>query len=334
MKRTLPPRVYKKHGAFYFVDLEYKWHKLSREDEGLPKMYRALAALRETATTSDMMPAVIARWTQSKIDAGDWSSGTQTDMERVGRIVGGRFEEFRPSQVTAPTVFEYLKAYAKQPRTYNLHRTLLKSVMSFAALEGLRDGHNPVDDVPRKKTSGRHRIVTDDEIKAIKESLMMAARGGRSHVLMLDMCLETGQRIGDVLGLRWQDVTDDGILVDQSKSGGKTKRLIEHSDLTLAIVTELAQGRDKIGHLFVTSTGKPYTYSAIRSAWVRALARAGIEDLNIHDLRGRAGADVADSADIYTAQKLLGHQSVTMTEHYVRGKTRQRVAARSKLSNS
>jgi hypothetical protein len=45
------------------------------------------------------------------------------------------------------------------------------------------------------------------------------------------------------------------------------------------------------GPLLKTQSGLPYRYAGIRSAWVRACERARIEDLNIHDLRGRAGVD-------------------------------------------
>lgn len=323
----LPARVYLKHGAYYYVDLARKWHRLCREKDGLPAMYRALASLTESARTEHLMPAVISRWCEDKIARGDWSDGTQVDMERVSRIVGNRFAEFSPSQVTAPIAAQYLKAYIKQPRTYNLHRNVLRQVMSFAALEGLRTGYNPIDDVPAAKQQARHRIVTDAEIVAIKAALMGAKRGGRTHCLMLDLCLELGQRIGDVLNLRWQDITESGIVVDQSKTGAR--RIVAWSPALHSIIEELGQGRDRIGHLLVQSTGKAYTYAGIRSAWVRALEKAGVEDLHIHDLRGRAGADVADSRGIYEAQKLLGHASVQMTEHYVKTKTRTLVKGRS-----
>jgi integrase len=54
---------------------------------------------------------------------------------------------------------------------------------------------------------------------------------------------------------------------------------------------------------------------------------AGIEDLNIHDLRGRSGVDAlqASGQDIRAAQRLLGHTSEAMTRHYVEGKFAKRV---------
>ncbi len=45
--KHLPQRVYLKHGAYYFVDHQYKWHRLG---VSLGEMYRALATYVETDT--------------------------------------------------------------------------------------------------------------------------------------------------------------------------------------------------------------------------------------------------------------------------------------------
>lgn len=322
MKRALPPRVYLKHGRYWHVGQDAKWRPLTREKAGLPAMYRALADLTDKANNSDRVPAVIARWADSKVEAGDWSDGVKEDMDRICLLIGKRFANFTPRDVTTPVCAKYLSTYLAKPRTYNLHRSVLRQVMSFAALEGLRDGHNPVDDVPTRKLKQRVRIVTDAEVAAMKRALMQQKRGGPAHCRMLDLCLLTGQRVSDVLKLRWQNVTDDGVVIDQAKTGAPL--LIEWTPELAAVVDACGSERDRIGHLLVQSTGKPYRYAGVRSAWVRAMERAGIENLHIHDLRGRAGADVADERDSYAAQKLLGHKSVTMTEAYIQGKTRKR----------
>ena len=43
MKRSLPKRTYLKHGAWYYIDMQRKWHRLCAVSAGLPSMYRALA---------------------------------------------------------------------------------------------------------------------------------------------------------------------------------------------------------------------------------------------------------------------------------------------------
>lgn len=321
----LPPRVYLKHRAYYLVTLQNKWVRLCAEKEGLPAMYRALAAFVDADATRDRMPAVIARWYDSKIEAGDWSTQkNRDDQKRIADHMAAEFDEIRPAQVTTPLCATYLKPFLTKARTYNLHRTMLRQVLSFAALEGLRQGANPVDDVPRRKTSGRHRVVTDDEVKRLKEAAAKQPRNGQALIQMMDLAMLTGQRIGDVIRLRWQDVTEKGLLFDQGKGQGRTKLLVKWSPALRAAIAACGKRGDKIGHVLKSERGTGYTYGGLRSSWDRLCERAQVEDLNMHDFRGRAGVDALlddeGEEDIKAAQRLLGHKSEGMTRHYVEGK--------------
>lgn len=321
----LPRRTYLKHGRYWFVDATNKWHGLTREADGLPAMFRALATLTDAAKAEDTMPAVASRWLESKTEAGDWCEDARKDNERVCARIGRKMVQFRPRQVTTPVCAAFLKEYVPKPRTYNLHRSVLRQVLAFAALEGLREGHNPIDNIPQRKTIKRVRIVTAGEVDAMAQALMTAKRGGPAHVRMLGLCLKTGQRIGDVLKCRAQDCTDEGVEFDQGKTGAPL--VVEWDDELRALVDQCFEGRDRIGFLLVQSTGAPYRYSGIKSAWQRAMVKAGVENLHIHDLRGEAGARLADVLGPYAAQVLLGHASIKMTEHYISGKTRRRATA-------
>lgn len=319
-RSDMPRRVYLRHGAYYFVTLAGKWIKLSRQSEGLPAMYRALASLTEQEATSDRMPAVLTRWLDSK--RPEWADKTATDQERIADEMAEAFAEFSPADVTTPICAEYLRRYVATPRTHNLHRTMLRQVLAFAALEGLREGFNPIDNIPQKALKGRKRWVTDAELKLLKDAALQQSRNGEALVQMIDLALLTGQRIGDLLGLRWQDVTDAGIRVQQGKTGERL--LIEWTPALRAAIKACERG-DKIGHVLKTQSGTGYRYAGIRSAWVRACARAGLDDLNIHDLRGRAGMDKRDADGLEGAKDLLGHRSIRTTEHYVDGKAPRRV---------
>ena len=327
-KNGLPRRVYLKHSRYWYVaPADGKWHPLTRERDGLPAMFRALAELTDKARVSDYMPAVVSRWLESKADEGAWADGTRVDNERVADAISKGLAEFKPDQVTTPVCATYLKQLIGKPRTYNLHRSILRQVLAYAALEGLREGFNPIDNIPQRRMEKRVRIVRPAEIDLISQALMKQKRGGPAHVRMLGLCLKTGQRISDVLKCRAQDCTDDGIEFDQGKGQGRVKLLVEWDAELRALVDQCFEGRDRVGYLLVQSTGKPYRYAGVRSAWVRALQRACITDLHVHDLRGEAGARLTDMLGPYAAQVLLGHASIKMTEHYIAGKTRRRAKA-------
>lgn len=319
-KNGLPRRVYLRHGAYYLVDLAGKWHRLSAERDGLPAMYRALATMQDAHARSDLMPAVISSWLTGKRPG--WSASQRRNMERIAGQLSHAFAEFRPDQVATPVCAEYLATLADRPRTHNQHRDALRQVLAHAAVLGLREGHNPVDNIKGKSTPGRHRIVTDAEIAAIRAAAGSGRSdsAGRALVQMIDIALVTGQRIGDMLRMRWQDVTDAGLYIEQGKGKGRVRILIEWSPALRAAVAACGSGTTKLGHLLKTSTGTRYTYAGMRSAWDRACRKAGVEDLHIHDLRGRAGADAVQADSLEGARALLGHTTQRMTSHYTSGK--------------
>lgn len=319
-KDGLPRRVYMRHGAYYYVTPAGKWIRLSAEKHGLPAMYRALASLTDAETTSERMSAVIARWLEAK--RPEWADKTAVDQDRIAATMAEAFADLSPNQVTTPVCTEYLQRFAATPRTHNLHRTMLRQVLAAAAREGLREGHNPVDNVPARTVKGRKRWVSDTEVEAIKAGALQAARNGEALVQMIDLALLTGQRIGDLIRLRWQDVTEHGLRVQQGKTGERL--LIEWTPALRAAIAACERG-DRIGFVLQTQSGHGYRYAGIRSAWVRACARAGVEDLNIHDLRGRAGMDKRDADGLEGAKDLLGHRSIKTTEWYVDGKAPRKV---------
>lgn len=322
MKRDLPRRVYLKHGAFWYVDLARKWHRLCAEREGLPAMYRAFAKLTEQASLVDRMPAVMAAWADAAKKEKKWSASHARNVERTILVLGRKLAEFAPADVTSADVDEVLESFADRPRTYNLCRNVLRQCLAYASRKRMRDGANPVVNVPGKSTPGRKRHATDAEIAAVKKAAL-TKRNGVALVQMIDLALLTGQRIGDIVAWRWQDVTDTALMVEQRKTG---KRLaIELTPALRAVLADCARGKDKIGHILKTQSGSGFTYAGMRSKWDRACTLAGVNDLHIHDLRGRAGVDKREVDGMEAAKDLLGHDQMATTAHYIEGKTVRRV---------
>jgi hypothetical protein len=58
-----------------------------------------------------------------------------------------------------------------------MHRSILRQVLAFGALEGLREGYTPINNIQTKRTPGRRRLVTGDEIELLK----VAARNDQAR---------------------------------------------------------------------------------------------------------------------------------------------------------
>jgi integrase len=322
-RNGLPKRVYIRGGRHYYVvPGTEEWKKLTLVKEGLPAMYRALAALTDQQARVDLMPAVAVRWHTFKVEAGDWSDGMVENMTPIVTEIGKRLCDYTPAEITTPIAADFLRHHLRHPRAYNMRRSVLRQVLSYAALEGLRDGHNPVDDIPQRKMKKRIRIVTAADIAGLKGAFLEARRGGETHCRILDTMMECGQRIGDVLKIKSKHLTDQGIEFDQEKTDAPL--LVKWSPKLKTAIYGALEGRDcdPEDFVFVQSTGKPYTYAGVRSAWDRACAKAGVDNLHRHDMRGKAAADTLVKRGLKAAQDLMGHESITQTEDYIKGKLR------------
>jgi len=157
---------------------------------------------------------------------------------------------------------------------------------------------------------------------------------------------QTGQRIGDLLALNWQDVSDEGIYFHPSKTVNSSgvRLLITMTPELRATLDSAKSGKVKaIGPVICTQGGARFTYSGAQTAWKRACARArtryeadckkrgtGVDPLylvgmHFHDLRAKAltGRGRVDGA--LAEQMLGGHTTADITAHYTKSRQIERV---------
>ncbi len=158
---------------------------------------------------------------------------------------------------------------------------------------------------------------------------------------LIDVAYLTGQRIGDLLELRWQrdddepdapHVTDAGLRFRPSKTRAKTgatvviqwsQRLRDAVERLRRLQSERllkrrASQRLVSGYLFTAQDGKAITYSGAISAWKRAVKRAGVRGVHFHDLRAKALTD-KDHREGMQAARIMGtHSTEAQTADYVR----------------
>lgn len=140
------------------------------------------------------------------------------------------FGEMAPAELTSADVWEFMQARGKTSKVRaNRERSLLQSVMRYAIVWGhLRD--NVVREVPPFKEMPRDRYVTDEEFQAVKAiaSPVVAA--------VMELARLTGQRRGDLITLRRDAITDDGLMVSQTIC--RVARMERHAS---AVASEIAR---------------------------------------------------------------------------------------------
>jgi integrase/recombinase XerD len=189
--------------------------------------------------------------------------------------------------------------------------TALRSVLGYLYLRGVTDNQLALG-VPAP--SGPHgtslpRWIPAAELKALLASGdRTTAMGRRDHAIVM-LLARCGLRVGEVVGLRLEDLDwSAGEIVVRGK-GSRTERLPMPVDVGKALVVYLRRGRPVTTSraVFVRASGPPIGLSAqsVRKVVRRACTRAGITVVSPHRLRHsaatamlRAGASLEEVGQV------------------------------------
>lgn len=173
---------------------------------------------------------------------------------------------------------------------------------------------NPGAGVKMFKEDSRDRFLTPDEmprfLKAVAEE---PSETIQDAILLL---LFTGARKSNVLGMAWQDV-DLGRAVwriPETKSGK-----VVVLPLVAPAMAVLERRAERRGNSPWVLPGRNGPLATIRHVWKGLCARAGVEDLRIHDLRRTLGSwQAMQGSSLLTIGKSLGHTDPSATAVYAR----------------
>lgn len=191
---------------------------------------------------------------------------------------------------------------------------LLSKMFSWS---GRRGEINPCTGIERFVEKKRRRYLSTAELGRLGEALAaFETEGGVSPhpIAAIRLLLLTGARLGEILTLRWNYVDRErGCLkLPDSKTGAKEIHLNEAAFAVLdAMPRELDNpyvivGQRSGGHL--VNLEKP---------WQRVRARAGLDDVRLHDLR-HSFASIGAGAGLGLPMigALLGHTQAATTARY------------------
>lgn len=302
--RNLPPCVYLRHGAYCLVKAG-KWTRLGSD---LPAALMEYARLHTqpkggmAALIQEALPHIL----KGKADA------TIKQYKVAARRLQAILAEFAPTQVTPRHITQIRRSMSDTYAVANRTISVLRLVFDYALEEQIVES-NPCVGVKRLAQHTRTRRILPGEYQAIR-----AKAGGLLQVVM-DLCYLTGQRIGDVLTIKRADLLDDGIFIQQQKTGARlmvawTPELREAVERAKALHGQVASL-----YLLKGTRKQAPTYHMIWKQWRVACQAAGVEDANIHDLRAMSGTDA--EAQGHDPQALLGHTDRKMTRRYLRDRT-------------
>ena len=141
--------------------------------------------------------------------------------------------------------------------------------------------------------------------------------------LAMELALWTGQRQGDLIRVRWDDVRAGVLRVVQEKTG---KELWVPISQPLAAI--LAEAPKMAVTMLVNSKGRPWARAnPLAQAFGDELKRLGLTDLVFHGLRKTTAVVLAEAGCTTKQIAAITGQSDQMVEHYTRMADRSHLAS-------
>ncbi len=231
---------------------------------------------------------------------------------------------------------EKLEAGLSAATVRKMHAVLSKA-MKQAVLDGLI--HRNVCDSVRPPRLARKEIRPLDPEQA--GALLRAAASDRLEALYV-LAVHTGMREGELLGLKWEDVSLDGeepvlrlrralvreagkVALGELKTPKSRRQVRLTRAAAGALRAHLARQMEEIeragpsyragGLVFATESGSPINPSNLRNrSFKPLLRRAGLAGICFHDLRHTC-ATLLLTRNVHPklVQELLGHATISMT---------------------
>lgn len=313
--KGLPRRMHLKGGAYYHVSSgnPRKWVKLDSEWAIAIRLYAEIEGLQSTRSDTTFR-AVAERYRREifRTKAPQTQKDNDKELANLEKVFGDMpMDEIKPYHVRRYLDTRGLKARVRA----NREKALLSHVFNCAREWGYTDAANPCAGVKGHKEIGRDRYVEDAEFKAVWDAAHYTVQDA------MDIAYLTGQRPTDVRKIERADIKEGALWFTQGKTGKKLRITIE-GELDTVLERILARKHKVTGPwLIQDEDGQPLSYEMLRFRFHRARQAAKVK-FQFRDIRAKAATD---TENLSHAQKLLGHKTRAMTEHYTRNRKGEKV---------
>ena len=228
------------------------------------------------------------------------------------------FGKKRLNEITVKDIRWYQAEKVKsglKRKTVNNHMMTLSRILTLAAEEGI------IDSVPKFKHLKVEKPPFDFLDFEEAERLIAASHG--EWRTMIIVALKTGLRLGELLGLRWEDidlvrmrltVNQNAVYNEISTPKSGKSREIPLCDDVLAA---LKSNRHLKTLVFCKPSGKIWQTKDTYAPLHFACAKAGIRKVGWHVLRHTFASHlVMKGAPLKSVQEFLGHSTMEMTMRY------------------
>ena len=156
----------------------------------------------------------------------------------------------------------------------------------------------------------RNRRLTGDE----EQRLLDGCDGGKIPFLktIVVLAIETGMRRGEILGLKWDDVSHNRRVITLTMTKNGSGREVPLSQRAFQALMGW-----KAHALVDQSTVFPMSAGTLEQAWRRLLARSNVKGLRFHDLRHEGVSRLFERGlNMIEVSSISGHKELRMLKRY------------------
>ena len=223
------------------------------------------------------------------------------------------------------------------------HHRLLRAMLHKAVYWQLIVS-NPAERVqPPKAMKPKRKYYDDEQCKVLLDNLTKLGEEQIKYKVAIILTIFTGVRLGELMGLEWQDIdfktgivsinrssqylADKGIFTKTLKTES-SYREVAIPDFVVSLLEEYKLWYDKqksfygelwtnSNRLFVQADGKPMYSSTISKWFVKYVAQIGLPVINFHGLRHtNATLLISQNIDVAVVAARLGHAQITTTYNF------------------
>jgi len=331
--RSLPPNLYVRNDGYYSyrdpnTRKEYGLGRIKKEaisqaiEANLQFLEgdRLLDRMRNESVM--MLHAWLDKYQIIISNRGLKENSLKEYMSRVKFIRNG-FSNIPIDEVKTKDIADFLGEYvaAGKGRTAKLMRSMLLDIFR----EAIANGHisvNPVDSTKVRRVEVKRSRLSLADFLVIRE-----VTKGMSPWLSLstEIALITGQRVSDIAKMKWSDIYDEKLHVEQKKTGFKVALPLGLSITALGlslqdVIDRCHQRYRNCETIIATRTGSELIEDSISKAFTIARDKTGLKweksPPSFHEIRSLAARLYSEERGSDFAQKVLGHKSQAMTAVY------------------
>ena len=208
------------------------------------------------------------------------SETTKRDYGRVLAEFKAEFYDFPTDDLCGDDLVTWRDEKRAHPRAADYRVAVVGALYRWARRERITTAE------PTKDISSLHRADRSAIIWTPADLAKLYAHCSPEIRRAVELACWTGLRLADLIGLTWDRVSKEAIVLQTAKSRLRRTALIPLFPATKALLKEI--GRKDVGAVLLNSRGEPWTVDGFKSSFRKAKADAKITGLRFHDLRGTA----------------------------------------------